>query len=106
MQLNNELIQQWLNKKMNLQEINLELITKNFDDDLKMSYLKEYKRLRYLKRSFAAGIYLGVGAIIGFLGCVFMVMNIMPHMFDFFLYSSTLIAAGLVFYGLYLLFEG
>ncbi len=101
-----ETIQQWVEKKWQLNAIEEELKSKGFDADMIKLTINEFKRLRYAKRRFTAFILMGIGAIVGFISCILTVINALPHMFDFFLYGFTILAAILVFIGLYLLFEG
>jgi hypothetical protein len=101
-----ETIQQWLQQKLQPTAIEEELKAKGFNTEMITQFIKEFKKARYAKRRFTAFVLMGIGAVVGFVSCVLTVLNVMPHMFDLFLYGLTIIAAILVFAGLYLLFEG
>ncbi|MBL0144461.1 MAG: hypothetical protein IPP48_00485 [Chitinophagaceae bacterium] len=104
--VNAETIQQWVDKKLSPQMIEEDLKSKGLDADSIMSHIKEFRRIRYGKRKFSAFVMMGIGAVMGFISCVLTITNVLPHMFDIFLYGLTTAAALLVFRGLYLLFEG
>jgi hypothetical protein len=104
--INTSLIEEWVANKINIEEVNKKLISLGLTETNINEHVNEFKRLRYAKRRFNAFIFLAVGAFIGFLSCVLTVTDVLPHMFDVFLYGLTTTAAILVFRGLYLLFEG
>lgn len=104
--INSNVLEEWVSKKMSVEEITQKLIIMNLSDDAVSEHVKEFRRIRYHKRRFNAFIFMAVGAIIGFISCVLTVTDVLPHMFDIFLYGLTTAAAILVFRGLYLLFEG
>ena len=104
--ININLLEEWVSKKINLEEVSQKLKAMNLNEDEMAEHLKEFKRIRYHKRRFNAFIFMAIGAVVGFISCVLTVTDILPHMFDIFLYGLTTAAAVLVFRGLYLLFEG
>jgi hypothetical protein len=104
--INTHLLEEWVASKINVEEVNKKLNEMGLNEDAVAEHVKEFKRIRYHKRRFNAFIFMAIGAIIGFISCVLTVTDVLPHMFDIFLYGLTTAAAILVFRGLYLLFEG
>ncbi len=49
--------------------------------------------------------FLGIGAFIGFISCVFSILNPIESLYHVNLYVCPSIAVALIFYGLYLIFE-
>ena len=104
-EINASLINQWLFERLNLQEIEEKLIALGFDSDNRAAYIQAYKKLKYAKRQSLGFVLAGIGAILGFIGCVLSMLNPIPEFNDFFLYGLTTIAVIVVFAGLYLVFE-
>lgn len=50
-------------------------------------------------------ILMVVGSVIGFLGCVLTIIDIIPEWRDIWMYGFTTLGVSLAFYGCYLVFE-
>lgn len=99
------IIQQWLAKKMNTEELRANLYSLGWQEDAIAAHLKEFKKARCVKRQFAGFIYLAAGAFIGFVSCVLTLTNPIPDLYNYILFGLTSVAMGLIFLGLYHLFE-
>ena len=99
------IIQQWVVAKSNPKTIEKELYAKGFDADAVAAHLKEYKRLRNAKRQSTGFVFMGIGAVLGFISCLLTVTNAFPELFNIFLYGLTMLAITFVFIGLYFVFE-
>lgn len=76
-----------------------------------MSELKNEQQVRtesdtQMKQRVINGwILMAVGSVIGFLGCVFTILDIVPAWRDIWMYGLTSVGVSLAFYGCYLVFE-
>lgn len=104
-QIDMELIQQWMNEKLDVKSVE-ERIHKTISDKETMdAYIRIYKQLRNVKRQTRGFMFSGLGAFIGFAGGILSVLNPVPELFYFFLFGFTSLAVVLVILGLYFLFE-
>ncbi len=100
------LIQQWFIEKLDPKTLEQKLHEKGWDQETVLTHLKEYRKLCCAKRQFTGFMFLGAGAFLGFISCLLSVFNPIPSLYYPILYGLTSIAIGLLFYGLYLVFEG
>ena len=64
-----------------------------------------YKKKRNDEKQYLGFILLGVGAFLGFLSCVFTMLDLVPELRGFMLYGLTSLALVVIFVGLYFVFE-
>jgi hypothetical protein len=98
-------LSQWAAEKLDHDTVRTALQSRGMDQDSINAYLAEYRKLRNAKKQFGGFLCCGIGAFLGFLGCVLSMVNPVPELYGFFLYCLTSIAILVIFAGLYLLFE-
>ena len=99
------IIRQWLVKKLDIEKLRENLSAQGWQEDAIAAHLKEFRKARYAKRQFAGFMYLAAGAFIGFISCVLTLVNPIPELYNYILFGLTSVAMGLIFLGLYHLFE-
>jgi hypothetical protein len=67
--------------------------------------LKYFHKLKTERRQQQGFIWMGVGAFLGFIGCVLSMVNPLPNLFYVFLYGFSTLSIIIAFVGLYLVFE-
>lgn len=67
--------------------------------------LNFFKKKHNDEKQFTGFILTGIGAFIGFLSCVFTMLDLIPELRGFVLYGLTSIALLLIMVGLYYIFE-
>lgn len=90
--LDKEVIIQEL-KKFSYSELEIEETIKRFE---------KYKDSKRIRKGF---ILMGLGSILGFLSCLFTMLDIMPDFRHFILYGLTTIGVSIAFIGCYFVFE-
>jgi hypothetical protein len=60
---------------------------------------------RIQKRQTVAFILLAIGALLGFISCMFTIINPVPALYYWVLYGVTTVSVLIIFIGLYYLFE-
>jgi hypothetical protein len=103
--INEETIQQWMLSKRSAEHIEAELLENGLDSETISTHLSAFKRLRNTKRQNTGFMYMGVGAVLGFISCVLTLANIIPGMFNIILYGLTSIALIFIMLGLYYVME-
>lgn len=98
-------IQQWLTEKLDSDTIRGQLQQQGLTEEEINNALQAFKKARYARRQFAGFIYLGSGALLGFISCVLTLVNPVPALYDVILYGLTSVAITLMIAGLYQLFE-
>jgi hypothetical protein len=98
-------LEQWIADKWTIEQVKSELQAMGFEEDQLEENLNAYKKVHYAKRQMNGILYISMGAVLGFVGCVVSIINPLPDYYYWILYGPTLIAAGLIFYGLYNIFE-
>ncbi len=104
-QIDESTIQQWLSSGHSIEIVREELHNRGASEREIEEHLRAYKKAILDKRRFNATLLLGIGAFIGFVGCVMAMINPFPDMYSIFLYGTTSLAAIVAFGGLYLLLE-
>ncbi|HNP24776.1 MAG TPA: hypothetical protein PKM63_05790 [Panacibacter sp.] len=98
-------LRQWFAAKLTPQALEAELTSKGLDAEAIINHVKAYKKLRNAKRQNTGFMTLGIGAVLGFIGCVMALINPIPELHDFFLYGVTMVAVVVIFIGFYFIFE-
>jgi len=98
-------IEYWLLNNIAEEAIKKDLEGKGFDEPTISAYLSEIKAIKAKKRLTNGFVSIGIGTVLGFMGCVISIINPVPELFYWILYSLTPASAILVFGGLYLVFE-
>jgi hypothetical protein len=96
----------WIAEKWDLQKVENTLRNSGNSEEVIQTMIKEYKKQKQAKRNTAGFIYLGTGAFIGFLSCLFSLINPIPELLNWFLYGFTCVAMVFLGLGLYMIFEG
>jgi hypothetical protein len=103
--VNQHIIQQWLLDNKNVEQIREQLVSKGMSTDSVEEHLKAFKKAKILKRQMNGLIYMGIGAVIGFIGCMLAIIHPSSTLYYTGLYGLTSIAVVFAFIGLYNLFE-
>jgi hypothetical protein len=99
------LLQQWIAGKLDSTQLRENLIAQGPDEAAVAHQLNEYRKIKYARRQFTGFIYLGAGALIGFISCVHTLINPVPELYNWILFGLTSIEMVFIFVGLYYLFE-
>lgn len=99
------LLTQWAAEKLDVETVREKLQTLGLDQESLARHLTEFRKLRNAKKLFGGFLCCGIGACLGFVGCVLSMINPVPDLYGFFLYGLTSVAILVIFAGLYLLFE-
>ncbi len=102
--LNTTLIQQWVKEKTSATEIQHQL--RSLPPEVITAYEEAHKKAVYAKKQMRGFICMAVGAFLGFISCVFTMINPVPALYDLVLYGVTSVAVAIVFVGLYYVVEG
>lgn len=103
--INASAIEQWINEKLNAEQLHHKLTTLGWEEEKITLHVKEFKKVKYEKRRQQGFIYMAAGAFFGFLSCVLALINPIPELHDWFLYGLTSFAFIIAFLGLYFIFE-
>lgn len=98
-------LRQWIASNLTPQALEEELTSKGLDPESIIRYVKEYKKMRSAKRQNTGFMVLGIGAVLGFIGCVMALVNPIPGLYNFFLFGVTMVAVVVIFIGFYFIFE-
>lgn len=104
--LNNDLIKSWLVNNTTYNDAVLDLEKNGITEPLLTNYLEEFKKQRRSRRQTNGLVLMGIGAFIGFISCVFTMLDIAPDFRGVLLYGITTLGVSIAFWGMYLLFEG
>lgn len=99
------LVRQWVAAKHGPEDIRNLLFALGHDEPSIERHLSEWKRMKYAARQWQGFLYMGAGALLGFLSCVMSLMNPIPEIHGFFLYGCTSVAILIAFVGLCFVFE-
>ena len=98
-------LNQWNTAKLDPASVKDELHAKGMDEDAIEAHLAAYKKLRNERKQFRGFLLCGIGAFLGFIGCVLSMVNPIPELYGFFLYGLTSFAIFAICGGLHYLFE-
>lgn len=99
------IVQQWITDKLEPAKIQEELIALGYDTTAIETHLKEFNRIKSVKRAVTGFIFLFVGAFLGFISCLLTIINPVPELYYWILYGLTSIAVLIICTGLYFVFE-
>jgi hypothetical protein len=100
-----DLYYNWKAKNLS-EELIIDELRQNGMDSLQIvEILNFYKKRRNDEKQNMGFILTGIGAFIGFLSCVFTMLDLIPELRGFMLYGLTSIALVFIFVGLYYIFE-
>ncbi len=101
-----DLFPKWKNKQYSEEAIILELQHHGIQDETHISdIIRHYKRHCCQDRQKTGFILTAIGSFLGFMSCVFSMLDLIPDLRGFFLYGLTSIGITVAFIGLYLIFE-
>lgn len=103
--INENMIQQWGSKNLDLDQVIQKLIELNTDEESIKVYVSEFTKRRNQKRQRQGFLLITIGALLGFFSCVITMLNPFPELIGVFLYGFTTVAAMIAFAGFYFLFE-
>ncbi len=103
--VNRATIQSWIDDRLSFDTVEKTLVSNGYESVEISEYLQQFKRIKNQNKQITGFIFMAVGAFIGFLACIMAMINPMPDIQDFFLFGLTLIAVGLMMYGMYLVFN-
>ena len=103
--LNKATIQSWIDDRLTFDAVEQFLISSGFESEVITEYLQQFQRIKNTKKQITGFVFMAIGAFVGFLACVMAMINPLPDIQDFFLFGFTLIAVGLMMYGMYLVFN-
>ena len=103
--VNRATIQSWIDDRLTIESVEQSLISSGYESGEIKEYLQQFQRIKNTKRQITGFVFMAVGAFVGFLACVMAMINPFPDIQDFFLFGFTLIAVGLMMYGMYLVFN-
>lgn len=101
-----KLVNKWIHSHYTLDKITDELSNEGHSEQSIEEYLRLFKKEKNSRRQFNSFVLLGIGTFIGFVGCLFSIINPFPDYYYWFLYSSTGIGACVIIAGFYVLLEG
>ena len=96
---------EWTLKGLTEEQILDELNKIGLDSSGALETLGLYRKFKNEKRQNTGFILSGLGAFIGFLSCVFTMLDLDPSLRGFMLYGLTSIGLVFIFAGLFLVFE-
>jgi hypothetical protein len=99
------LVRQWVAAKHGPEEIKNLLHALGHSEESIERHLAAWKKTKFAARQWQGFLYIGAGALLGFLSCVMSLINPIPDMNGFFLYGCTSVAILIAFAGLYFVFE-
>ena len=102
--INNATIQSWIDNRLTIESVEQFLISNGYETVQIQEYIQQFKKIKNSKKLITGIIIMGIGAFMGFLACVIAMINPFPDIQDFFLFGLTLVAIGLMIYGMYLVF--
>ena len=102
--INNATIQSWIDNRLTIESVEQSLISNGYETDEIQDYIQQFKKIKNSNKLITGIVIMGIGAFMGFLACVIAMINPMPDIQDFFLFGLTLVAVGLMIYGMYLVF--
>ncbi len=105
MSIDTDQLSRWAAEKMDPETVRATLESRGLDPDSVKSYMAQFRKLRNARKLFGGFLCCGIGAFLGFVGCVLSMVNPVPELYGFFLYGLTSLAILVIFAGLYLLFE-
>lgn len=100
-----DFVQQWLADKRSVESVQDELMQSGLDPEFIQERLAIYRKLVHARRQTAGFLYMGIGAFLGFVSCVLTLVNPVPELYNWILYGLTSVAIGIIFVGLYFVFE-
>ena len=103
--VNRATIQSWIDDRLTFESVEHSLISSGYESEEIKEYLQQFQRIKNTKKQITGFVFMAVGAFVGFLACVMAMINPFPDIQDFFLFGFTLIAVGLMMYGMYLVFN-
>lgn len=96
---------QWSTSKVSTEQIMDSLLLEGYESESIEEIIGKYKKYLLEIRTRKGLLFMAIGAVLGFLSCIFTVYNVFPDFRDFFLYGLTSIAVVVVFLGCYFVFE-
>ena len=103
--VNRATIQSWVDDRLTFEAVEKNLISNGYESEEITEYLLQFKRIKNTKKQITGFVFMAVGAFVGFIACVMAMINPFPDIQDFFLFGLTMIAVGLMIYGMYLVFD-
>ena len=103
--VNPSLIEQWIIKNLDEGAIESELRSLGHDTGSIEESLKAFKKTKHNKRLTNGFLCLGIGAFLGFIGCILTISNIIPGFFNWSLYGLTSLGIVFICLGLYYVLE-
>jgi hypothetical protein len=98
-------INRWLRDHLDSAGIEKELTAQGRDAQFIAESIQAFKKAKHLKRLTHGFILLGIGAFVGFIGCVLAITNPFPNLYSLSLYGSTCLAILLIGLGMYYVLE-
>jgi len=74
-------IQQWITAKLELKEVEEKLQASGIDQEHIEACLKSFKKLQNSARQFKGFICMGIGAFLGFISSVLIIINLVPELY-------------------------
>jgi hypothetical protein len=103
--INHEKLQNWIHEHKEAEQIQQDLVKEGFDELTIDLYMKEFKKQYYASRQKIGFRLLMIGAFMGFVSCLLSIANPFPSLYEVILYGATSLSIGVIFVGLYFLFE-
>lgn len=103
--ISTEYYEKWKSKSLSDNVIVDELRQHGLDSLQIVEILSLFKKKKNDEKQTLGFVILGIGAFIGFLSCVFTMLDLIPELRGFMLYGLTSIALVFIMAGLYFVFE-
>lgn len=100
-----ELFQKWKTRQLSEEAIKEELIQFGVEELHIPEILHHYKKKCCDDRQTTGFVLTGIGSFLGFISCLFTMLDLVPELRGFMLYGLTSIGLVVIFIGLYLIFE-
>lgn len=97
--------QYWLENGWQVSQVEEELQRLGHTAEEMETIVQSFKKAKWAKRQSTAFTWLGTGAMLGFVSCVWSIINPIPVLFHTVLYGATSLAVAIIMWGLYLLLE-
>lgn len=98
-------IEQWIKNNFDAARIRQHMLSQGIDEESIEEHLQAFKKKKQLRKQGFGFIYIAVGSILGFIGCVIAMVNPFPEYYHTILYGIGSLSMLIVFWGLYRVFE-
>ncbi len=103
--INPSVIEHWIRSNFDSDRIREQMVSQGHDEISIEAHILEFKKKKQLRKQGVGFIYIAVGSVIGFIGCVIAMVNPVPEFYHWLLYGFGTTSVLIIFIGLYQVFE-